>query len=314
MKRPARQPSRDAAVPREPLPRPPRPAAAAAARRAARRADRRPDADQAGRRGAGSAAARARPLVRRRDRGRARRPRRAEGIRNYKQRLKDLKQKDPFAPAFKPKKAKEPEAAVADAAGSSTAASPTDASSSASHDFVLVLVLVLEHSSVDDELDARSASDGVPSTRILDRVDGDGHRAEVIRFFSAEIDVAIGEPGHREQVEDVRYLDHLPGKATPLLTFLGFGGDTHEAVFPVGRNVTDHSGDGSCAPKKPAACEFLTMKLGDTEKLVYGNQSKAVHDQAPRRARGRGRRPAQGLNRRARRRPAAATAAGRHLA
>ena len=196
-----------------------------------------------------------------------------DGIRNYKQRLKDLKQKDPFAPAFKPKQPKEPKVDVAD--GSSTGS--TDASSSAATTASASSSSSSSTSSVDTSsvtpVDDDVSSVDDPSTEEI--VDGDGHRAEVIRFFSAAIDVSIGEPGHREQVEDVRYLDHLPGKATPLLTFLGFGGDTHEAVFAVGRNVTDHSGDGSCAPKKPAPCEFLTMKIGDTEKLVYGNQAKA---------------------------------------
>ena len=37
------------------------------------------------------------------------------------------------------------------------------------------------------------------------------------------------------------------------------------AVFSVSRDVVETDGDGSCAPKKPAPCQYLTLEVGDQQ-------------------------------------------------
>ena len=189
-------------------------------------------------------------------------------VRNYKQRLEDLKETDPFAPVFKPKKPPKVEPDAAASSGSGTALEPAQ---------VDALNAEAEATAASSSGSSVEVDPRVPGTQaadeVVETVDEDDEDAE-IRFFSAEIDVEAGEAGQVKEISDVRYLDYLPGKVAPVLTFLGFGDNTGEAVFLVSPSVTEMTGDGECAPKKPAPCQFLTLKVGDSEKFLYGNQSK----------------------------------------
>ena len=52
-----------------------------------------------------------------------------------------------------------------------------------------------------------------------------------------------------------------------------WGGD--RAIFSVSSEVDMGKGDGSCAPKKPDPCQFLTLKIGDERYMKYGLEGKS---------------------------------------
>ena len=52
-----------------------------------------------------------------------------------------------------------------------------------------------------------------------------------------------------------------------MVAFLGLGEGGEKAVFSVSSDVVETDGEGSCAPKQPAPCQFLTLKIGEQRTL-----------------------------------------------
>ena len=116
----------------------------------------------------------------------------------------------------------------------------------------------------------------------------------------------------RQDLDGVRYLDFLPNDKRPVVAFLGLGEGGEQAVFSISSDVVESDGEGSCAPKLPAPCQFLTLKIGEqrTFNFVDGDDlpaEAARHARGPDprsarsdRAQQRGSDRRQGLNRPAR--------------
>ena len=206
------------------------------------------------------------------------------GIRNYRQRLEALAEKNPFEQKF----------ALPDAGGTdATTAAATDTSGSSAADASTPSSISSPSSSppptgADSSSPAPSVS---PSTSAVggdtpidpstdptgSSTDPTGEPAPEIRFYAGRVDVSIGPVGDRKVIEDIGYLNFLPNDKAPVVAFLGLvGGGGERAVFSISSDVSEIKGDeGSCAPKKPAPCQFLTLKVGEERVLSYGPDAEA---------------------------------------
>jgi len=92
-----------------------------------------------------------------------------------------------------------------------------------------------------------------------------------IRFFAGRVDLTIGPLGKAKTIENVRYLDFLPNDKAPVVAFIGLGEGAKKAVFSVSRDVAETAGEGSCAPKKPSPCQFLTLRIGEQRTFKYAD-------------------------------------------
>lgn len=199
------------------------------------------------------------------------------GIRNYGERLAALKSKNPFDQKF----------ALPDASpfGGDPAADPTGAAAADTGAAVAAGgVADTAGSSTEAPIDTGPPSDtspvspdagaGEPSAPAGQPAAAEPPPPE-IRFYAGRVDVVIGPIGQTKLYEDVRYLNFLPDDNAPVVAFLGLleGGD--RAVFSISSDVDIGKGDGSCAPKKPDPCQFLTLKVGDVRYLNYGLEGTA---------------------------------------
>jgi hypothetical protein len=175
------------------------------------------------------------------------------GVRDYQERLDELKSKNPFADSFAgtgndggssggelvdPSAA--PVSPVAPAPTTSTA-TPADPTSSASGT-------------------ADSSSD-----------DGSG---DEILILAPRVDVHAGKFGKPRDIEGVETGDLLPSRKTaPVVMLVGVSDDLEFATFLVSDDVTETNGDGSCRPGRND-CEFLRLAEGEKRTFVYGSQER----------------------------------------
>ena len=196
------------------------------------------------------------------------------GIRDYRKRLSALKSKNPFDQQFT---LPPPGAAVVEEVDGGLAVS---ASTGETADAVERLGAATASGSspvaapvpdtTSDDSDAAS-SGGVPASEPTEAVEATPPPPE-IRFYAGRVDVSMGLLGEAKEYTDVRYLSFLPNEQAPVVAYLGLleGGD--EAIFSISSAVTMGEGEGSCAPKKPAPCQFLTLKVGEDRYMIYGTE------------------------------------------
>ena len=194
------------------------------------------------------------------------------GVREYRKRLAQLKASTPFKQQFAlpPAKSVTLEDASAADAGAETGDVSGSGGSTSSFD-----------TAVTDTVEAAGGSSSVTTDTTVTEPAGDQVDASVteepeppkpeIRFYAGRIDVTVGELGDAKRVDGVRYLDLLPSESRPVVAFLGLAHGGEGAVFSVSRDVVETDGDGSCAPKKPAPCQFLTMHVGDKRTFKYAD-------------------------------------------
>lgn len=194
------------------------------------------------------------------------------GVRNYRQRLDALKEKNPFKPLFEPK------AASAGGSGdASVAVGGSDASIAVADEAGSAVSVTAPTGSTSAGVDVAATSEPVP-TGSADgsatvTVPGDAQPAANAekpepRFYAARIDVRFGKLGETKVIEGVRSFDFLPDEKFALVSYLGVREDATAAVFAVSTNVADTSGDGSCAPTNSEGCQFLTLRAGEERQLA----------------------------------------------
>jgi hypothetical protein len=187
------------------------------------------------------------------------------GVRDYKKRLAALKQTNPFKQKYA---LPTPESVALQGSGSGSSTSSTSTSSLSGGSTVDTTV-------TDSSTTSSSTGSVTTDTTVTDTQSSSqaptSHQPEIpkpeVRFYAGRIDVTIGKLGDATRIDDVRYLDLLPNEKAPVVAFLGLTHGAEAAVFSISRDVAETSGDGSCAPKKPAPCEFLTVGVGDQEML-----------------------------------------------
>ncbi len=188
------------------------------------------------------------------------------GVRDYRKRLAQLKAANPFEQKFA---LPTPESVALQDSGGGTEGD-VSASSAAGGSGSSVETTVSE-----SVADAAGGSASVTTDTTVTEPDGAEASTETTeetkppkpeaRFYAGRIDVKVGEVGHAKRVHGVRYLDLLPGENKPVVAFLGLAEGGERAVFSVSRDVVETDGDGSCAPKKPAPCQYVTLQEGDQQ-------------------------------------------------
>jgi hypothetical protein len=202
------------------------------------------------------------------------------GVRDYRKRLAALKSKNPFEQKFA---LPTPESvALQGDSGGGTSTDTTSTSTSITDTAGL--------GSAGTVADSSSSSTSVTDTTVTDNGDevttstdtvtsdttAGGHPKPpetTSRFYAGRIDVTVGPAGDAKRINDVRDLEFLPSEKDPVVAFLGLSHGAEAAVFSVSRDVVETDGDGSCSPKKPAPCEYLTLHQGDRQTFSLADGS-----------------------------------------
>ena len=191
------------------------------------------------------------------------------GIRNYRKRLEALGEKNPFEQKFA---LPEPGAGGADATASETS-STTDTTSTTSSTGGSTTTST--DASVSSETTGGSSTSVDQTTVDETTVNDGGSRSAptkpAIRFYAGRVDVTVGPLGKAKTVKNVRYLDFLPNDKAPVVALIGLAEGARKAVFSVSRDVAETDGEGSCAPKKPSPCQFLTLRIGEQRMFQYAD-------------------------------------------
>jgi hypothetical protein len=179
------------------------------------------------------------------------------GIRNYRERLEELKTKNPFEQQYAGTPAADGTATdPVTGSGLPDSGSPSDTSTSSGS----------TGGSVDVSTGGPTVQTGPPST-----VPSEQPEVETsVRFFADRVDVKVGPIGHTKILRDVRHLDFLPDDKTPVAAFLGLAGGPDHAIFSINPAVIESGGDGSCAPKEADGCQYLNLAIGDERFFKYG--------------------------------------------
>jgi hypothetical protein len=199
------------------------------------------------------------------------------GVRDYRERLATLKKTNPFVQKFS---LPDPEQAALE---SVSGASGSAESVSASVDSVSTAGSggSSDASITDTVTDATVSAGGGDVTTSTDTVastedttnDANHHQPPktITRFYAGRIDVSVGLQGDAKRLDDVRILDFLPSEKNPVVAFLGLSHGADAAVFSVSRDVVKTDGEGSCSPKPPAACEYLTLHEGEQQTFTFSD-------------------------------------------
>jgi hypothetical protein len=193
------------------------------------------------------------------------------GIRNYRERLSSLKERNPFKQQYP---VKTPSAAEIKHA---TDGVPTDSTGPA---LTQSQVETINQASTPPASDANTSAP-VDSSPAPPTSNGSSPNAPSttsspaqVRFYTGRIDVQVGPLGDTKTLTDVRHLEFLPDDRTPIVSFIGLADGGDHALFSVNPDVTDTRGDGSCAPKAVDGCQYLNLKVGDQRYFKYGPQDK----------------------------------------
>ena len=175
------------------------------------------------------------------------------GIRNYRERLEQLKSKNPFDQQY-----------------TETAAPGEDGSSD-------VTGSGLPDSGTGSDGSTGGTSGVPPTDTTIETAPpatvppaGETEVTTSVRFYADRVDVTVGPIGHTKKLRDVRHLDFLPDERTPIVSFLGLAGGPDHALFSINPAVIETSGEGSCAPKGQDGCQYLTLGIGEERTFKYG--------------------------------------------
>ena len=195
------------------------------------------------------------------------------GIRDYRKRLAELKERNPFESNFKTP-APEGGDEVSEDGGSPGGLPPNNDLGNLESDPASTgggSASVSGGSTTTTDSTSTTVTDGDETVTVDETTTETETETETeVRFYADRADVSIGPLGHGKTIEGVRPLDLLPDKQNPAAAFVGAAPRGEGAVFSLSPDVIDHSGQGSCAPHKPSPCEFLTLKPGQEHFLKYG--------------------------------------------
>jgi hypothetical protein len=194
------------------------------------------------------------------------------GLRDYRDRLKSLSSKDPFAQHFSGSSETAVEGASVSkvpSSGGGTSDSVAPAPGSVGGSSASVAAGDAGGSTgttISEPSEVSTTGEGSTGGGSGGSVDADEvSKDEVLAF---RVDVEVGPAGSLERRQDVKLLTVLPSQSNPVLLFLGASEQGDEAVFMVSEDVVTSHGDGSCLPT-PAQCQFLNLREGDEQRLEY---------------------------------------------
>lgn len=170
------------------------------------------------------------------------------GVRDYRERLSELEQKNPFGSRFDPKPDKNLEDADDTQAGGASTASGGAVGGSP------------EPTTGGSVAPTPGTTPPTPGTTPEPMI--------VVSRIDAETKI-VGRD-QSDTHENVHSGDVLPSRRAPVVLFLRNVDAGAAAQFIVSRNVSNVNGDGTCKPGK-TNCEFLTLKDGETAYLRYAD-------------------------------------------
>jgi hypothetical protein len=177
-------------------------------------------------------------------------------VRDYRQRLDNLQQKDPFVQQFTSGSATD---AAADTAGATTSTAPVPTGDTGS-----------SGSGSSGSGDTTGGSTGGTGS-------GGGSSGGTFThyFYFRETDILIGDTSaplkRRNRVPDLSF---LPSEKTPVLIYMGATRDAKTAVFLVSDDVTVVAGQDRCSPS-PEDCQALRMHENDAVTLDNAVDAKS---------------------------------------
>jgi hypothetical protein len=164
------------------------------------------------------------------------------GIRNYKDRLADLPAKDPFTQQFQ----------QSAQTASEVTESPTGTTGGSA------------------DAGGGAAPVEVPDSGGSTTTTG----TRTIRYFYSEADVLIGDAAAPLQRRNkLAGFTPLPSEQTPVAIFIGASLDAKVAYFILSSEVSQVTGDGTCAPS-PTDCSLLALQRGQAENMLYDIDGK----------------------------------------
>jgi hypothetical protein len=175
------------------------------------------------------------------------------GIRNFKQRLKDLSSKDPFKQQY------------------GAAAAPTldqGASTSASGG-----------SSSTTLGSSGSGGSGGTGGNGSGKAKGKTKVKTETQTYVYETDVLVGESGSTlTRLNRIPQFQYLPGPDKPVLVYLGTTSGGTQALFLVSTDVSSVGGQGTCFPTADQ-CQLLGLNPGQSADMAYALDGKTYHVQ-----------------------------------
>ena len=192
------------------------------------------------------------------------------GLRDYKQRLDELKAKNPFEQQFQSSGLSQTtvESGGGDTSTvTSSSGVPTSSGSSSSS-------VSAGSSGSTVSSGSTPSSDSTPSSGADTATDTTVEQTKP-KFYTWKLDVRYGAAGEMQERDNVKVMDLL----SPVGVFIGASFDAKNAFFLLSSDVASASGEGACQPS-PQDCQFLTLKEGKAEDIVYqpaGAEAPAVY-------------------------------------
>jgi hypothetical protein len=181
------------------------------------------------------------------------------GIRSYRKRLAQLKQKNPFQRHFAlPKLQKTNPGVLAPPTASSSSPAPAPAPTAPAP--------------AGTDTSTASTTEPVTTTTTHTVTVQQPRKPRQVRLYSWVADVKVGPQGSLERHDGVKNLEYLPEAHTPMLIFAGAKLNGEQASFLVSDDVSSVDG-GVCRPGR-AKCQVLRMKPGDEASLDYAPDGK----------------------------------------
>jgi hypothetical protein len=193
------------------------------------------------------------------------------GLRDYRERLAELSSKNPFASDSGDVAAEKAKAQVEDVVKEAAAsAGLTDPASTASGTIGGGSTGVTE--STTTETSTSESSEVIVEDS--DDSSSSGGSGGGSRWYTFSVDVLTGPAGDTRRRNNLQTLTVLPSESNPVAVYIGVSDGGKKAVFMVSPDVVDTDGAGSCLPA-PSACQFLTLKKGQEQKLDYAPSGEA---------------------------------------
>jgi hypothetical protein len=179
------------------------------------------------------------------------------GVRDYRERLKELKSKNPFAGNF------DSAQGAGGGEGSESTVDLTAPGASSVPD-------IPTNNDVVPTDTPTPATTTPPADDTGDDAGGSGNGVDELLILAPRIDVRAGLVGERDKFKSVESGDLLPNKRrAPIVMLLGASENLKYAHFAVSDGVADTEGDGICRPDRHR-CEFLRLKEDEKQYFTYG--------------------------------------------
>lgn len=185
------------------------------------------------------------------------------GVRDYRERLDELKSKNPFASNFSFPQSNGGDG-TEDPASPGAGLVPTlDTGGSGSGGPTLQNTDTVQPDNPTGDAATEQSADSASSGNA-----GGGSGGKVL-ILAPRIDVSAGAFGNRKDIENVEVGDLLPDRRkAPIVIFLGATDNLKFANFLVSSDVTETAGDGRCQPRAND-CEFLRLAQGEKRSFLY---------------------------------------------